>query len=101
MKFFCIGDEDTVIGFRLVGVEGRTVKTAFEAREAFTVATATPETGIILITEREARLIPELMEKFVYETNFPLVLEIPDARGPLPERKSLPQLIREAVGVSI
>ncbi len=101
MKFFCLGDEDTVLGFRLVGLEGRAVKSAAEAREAFAVATATQDVGIILMTERAARLIREEVEDYIYNSDFPLVLEIPDSRGPLPDRKSISDLIKEAVGISI
>lgn len=101
MKFFVIGDEDTVLGFRLVGVQGRAVKTALESREALKVATSTPDVGIIIITERIAQHIREDVDKYIYETTTPLVIEIPDREGPLPERKTVPELIREAVGIRV
>ena len=101
MNLFCIGDENTVLGFGLVGVEGRVVKTERQAREAFKVATSTPDVGIIIITERIAERLREEVNKSIYELNFPLVIEIPDMQGPLPERKSILQLVRTAVGVRI
>ena len=34
MRYFIIGDEDAVLGFGLVGVEGRAVRNAEQAQEA-------------------------------------------------------------------
>ncbi len=101
MKFFVIGDEDTVLGFKLVGVEGRIVKTISESKEAFKIATATPEVGIIIITEKIAGQIKAEVEKYIYEINLPLVIEIPDWEGPLPGRKSIAELVKSAVGIKI
>ncbi len=101
MKFFVIGDEDTVLGFKLVDVEGRVVETVSESREAFKVATSIPEVGIIIITEKIAKQIKTEIEKYIYETNFPLVIEIPDRTGPLPKKKSVSELVKSAVGIKI
>ena len=101
MKFYCIGDDDAVWGFRLAGVEGRVVHGAFEAREALAVASATQEVGILIITEKAANLIRSEVDALIYGTGFPLVLEIPDAGGPLPGRKTINDLVREAVGIAI
>lgn len=101
MKFFVIGDEDTVAGFRLAGVEGRQARTLIEVREAFQVAVATPDVGVILIAERLAQQIREQVNQYIYENEFPLVLEIPDRQGSLPGKKSIAQMINEAVGIRV
>jgi len=101
MNFFCIGDEDTVLGFRLAGVEGRVAETITESREALKVATSMSDVGIIIITERVAQQIRTDVDKYVYGTDFPLIIEIPDRAGPLPERKPIPELVKQAVGVKI
>ena len=41
MGYFVIGDDETVTGFRLAGVEGRAARTPPETREALKVAAAT------------------------------------------------------------
>ncbi|MBU1082408.1 MAG: V-type ATP synthase subunit F, partial [Spirochaetes bacterium] len=43
MKYFVIGDEDTVLGFGMVGVDGRAAGSVPEAETAFDAATADPE----------------------------------------------------------
>ena len=101
MKFYCIGDEDAVWGFRLAGVEGRVVANPFEAKEALAVASASDEVSVVLITEAVAELIRGEVDFLVYKSGFPLVLEIPDASGPRPGRHSTSDLIRQAVGIAI
>lgn len=100
MSYFVIGDEDTVTGFRLTGVEGRVARTAYETREALKVALATEGVTIIVITERLAEVVkPELRQ--YYPLNFPLIIQIPDRRGPSGERKSIRDMVKAAVGVSV
>lgn len=101
MKYFCIGDEDTVIGFRLAGVDGRVVKTSAGAKEAFKVAVSMPDVGIVIITERISGLIREETDKFLYTAEVPLIIEIPDRLGPSPDRKPLIDIVRRAVGIKI
>jgi len=101
MNFFVIGDEDTVLGFSLVGVQGRAVSSLLEAREGFKAAVSTPDVGIIIITERIARQIREDVDRYVYETTIPLIIEIPDRKGPVPGVKTIPELIKEAVGIKV
>mgnify|MGYP001040957221 FL=1 len=101
MHYFVIGDESTVAGFGLVGVEGETVETAEEAREALKRAFAAPDTGIIVITERMAAGIRDEIDKFSFGRSFPLIIEIPDRTGPLAGRVSIRQMVRSAVGISV
>ena len=101
MQYFVIGDEDTVLGFSLVGVPGREVSNADEANEAFRAAIADKETGIVVITERAADMIPELVERFIFTEDFPLILEIPDRTGRLEGRPGLRQVVNNAIGISV
>jgi V/A-type H+-transporting ATPase subunit F len=101
MKFYVIADENTVTGFRLVGIEGEAVETADEAREALTKAFESKETGIIIVTERVASSIRAEMEAFVFGYSFPLIIEIPDRRGALEGRTSIRELVNSAVGVKV
>jgi V/A-type H+-transporting ATPase subunit F len=101
MQFFVIGDESTVAGFGLVGVEGETVETPDEAREALKRAFASPDIGIVVISERVAAGLREDMEKYTFGRSFPLIIEIPDRTGPMPGRVSIRQMVRSAVGISV
>jgi V/A-type H+/Na+-transporting ATPase subunit F len=101
VNFFCIADEDTVRGFRLAGVAGRAVTTAEEAAAALTHATAQPDLGILVLTQKVAAGIRDRIDAFRLERDQPLLVEIPGPEGPLPERKSLRELVHSAVGVCV
>ena len=101
MRFYCIGDEDTVRGFRLAGVEGEVVHTPVEAGEAFRRATAQPGLGILVLAQGVAWGIQEQVDSFRLERDSPLLVEIPGPDGPLPERKDLRHLVHSAVGIRL
>jgi V/A-type H+-transporting ATPase subunit F len=101
MKFLCIGDEDTVRGFRLAGVSGQAVSSAPEAALAVETAVAQRDCAIILLTEKVADGIRPQVERIRFELQQPLIVEIPGPAGPLPGRRSLRQLAQEAVGIHI
>ena len=50
MKYFILGDEDTVLGFNMVGVSGSIIKTNEEAKIAFNNTLEDHNIGIIIIT---------------------------------------------------
>jgi V/A-type H+-transporting ATPase subunit F len=101
MKFYVIGDRQTVLGFRLVGIEGVEAEDRGDALAALKDAAAREGVGIILITEKVAARIRDEVEARLYGMGFPLVLEIPDSGGPSPERPPLEDVVRKAIGISI
>lgn len=101
MKFFCIGDEDTALGFRLAGVPGRVSSDAADTSAALEEAVSRADCGIIIITERLADGIRSRIDAIRIERDRPLILEIPGPEGPLPGRKGLREFVQEAVGMRI
>jgi len=101
MKYFVIGDEDTVLGMGLAGVRGRAVTSPAEAKEAFARALDDPEVGILIITERTAEVIRPEVESAIMERAMPIIVEVPDRNGPIEGKKNLIELIREAIGVGV
>jgi V/A-type H+-transporting ATPase subunit F len=101
MKFYVIGDRDTVLGFRLVGIEGVEVTTPEEALAALNSVVNREGVGIVLITETVAAQIRDEVEARLYGMGFPLVLEIPDSGGPSPARPPIEDIVRKAIGISI
>lgn len=101
MKFICIADEDTVRGFRLAGIDGRVVTTAQETEAALAEASAEAGSGIVILTEEVAAGVRPQIEAIRLERDQPLIVEIPGPEGPLPGRKSLRQLVQEAVGIRV
>ena len=101
MNFFVIGDEDTLLGFSLVGVPGKAVSTVEEAQEAFRQVVSEQSAKIVVMTERIAEMIRPEVQRQILRITFPLVVEIPDRRGPLPDKKPVSELITEAIGIKI
>jgi V/A-type H+/Na+-transporting ATPase subunit F len=101
VKFYCIADEDTVLGFRLAGIEAQAVLTAEEAQAAINEVAVRPDCGVLILTEKVAAWIRPEAEIIRLEQDRPLIVVIPGPEGPMSGRKSLRELVQEAVGVSV
>ncbi|UCD50374.1 MAG: V-type ATP synthase subunit F [Phycisphaerales bacterium] len=101
MRYSIIGDEDTVLGFAIVGVSGKVATNADEARRAFKDLIADQETGIIIMTERVADMMRSTVDRYLFTETFPLIVEIPDRRGPAPDRPGIRELVNTAIGIKI
>jgi V/A-type H+/Na+-transporting ATPase subunit F len=101
VKFYCIGDEDTVRGFRLAGIDGQVVASDQEAEAALTATTARRDIGVVMITDAIASGIRDQVDAVRLECAQPLLVEIPGPLGPIAGRKTLRQLVQEAVGIRI
>jgi V/A-type H+-transporting ATPase subunit F len=101
MRYYVIGDEDTVLGFGMVGVDGEAVRNKKEAEEAFNDALADEGIGIIIITERTADLIRERVDRYLFTEKFPLIVEIPDRMGPLPGKPKIREMVNKAIGIKL
>ncbi|MBI5093447.1 MAG: V-type ATP synthase subunit F [Candidatus Hydrogenedentes bacterium] len=101
MKFFVIGDWQAVLGFRLAGVEGVVVTSEAEAATALREAVARKDVGLILVTEKVANSIRDEFDARLYGHGFPLVLDIPDASGPVSGRLTVEDAVRRAVGMNL
>ncbi|MBP8626556.1 MAG: V-type ATP synthase subunit F [Syntrophorhabdaceae bacterium] len=101
MKFFCVADKDTVLGFRLAGIESRAVETPEQAQKAISEALAEPNCGIVILNEQVAGWIRPQIDKIRMEVGRPLIVEIPGPEGPMEGRKSLREFVQEAVGISV
>ncbi len=76
MRFFCIGGEDAVRGFRLAGVEGRVVSDPAGAAAALEEAAALEDCGVVLITREALALARARAEGIRLERERPLIAEI-------------------------
>lgn len=101
MEFHVIGDEEVVIGFRFVGVPGSVVRTEEEAREAFATVTQESKARVLILTEQVSSLIPDEVMDWQMNGTYPLIVEIPGIHGRMPDRKSLIDSIRDAVGIHV
>ena len=101
MKYFIIGDEDAVLGFDMVGVQGGIAGSASDAEEIFKKVLEDRNIGIILITERIAELIRPLVDRFIFTEEFPLIVEIPDRRGKIEGKASIREMVNAAIGIKL
>lgn len=101
MKYSIIGDEDSVLGFGIVGVSGKVATNPDEATSAFQAVLEDKETCIIIITERVADMIRPVVQKYLLTESFPLIVEIPDRNGPKPDRPGIKEMVNAAIGIKI
>ncbi len=101
MNYYVIGDEDTVLGFGMVGVEGTTADSKSEIYNAFTQIIEENIYGIILITERCAEKIRREVNRYILTEQFPLIMEIPDRNGPIPGKPDLKTIVDKSNGINL
>ncbi|MFA6864311.1 MAG: V-type ATP synthase subunit F [Sphaerochaetaceae bacterium] len=99
MQYYVIGDEDTVLGFSLVGVYGMQATNPAQAKAAWDKALEDKENGIIVITQPVADMISDVVDQYLFSEIFPLVVVIPGPGGN--KSKDLRTLVNKAIGVSI
>ena len=88
-----------MLGFSLVGVDGRIVGDADQAKAALDGALADRSIGLLLITSDVAEFARDRVDALKVSSLAPLVVEVP---GPQEERPpSLKDLVQRAVGISL
>ncbi len=99
--YHIIGDQDTVLGYRFAGVSGDVVEDAAQAKAAFEKALNDPSVTVLLVTEAVEDMIPELVRRHRMAAKPPYLAVVQDIWGPRGGRKSLQELINEAVGIRL
>jgi len=99
---FLISDNvDTLTGMRLAGIEGIVVHEVHEVKQALENVTRNKEIGVVLITEKLAKLVPDLVKDIKLNYHIPLIVEIPDRHGTGRTPDSITHYVREAIGLRI
>ena len=99
--YHIIGDKDTVLGYRFAGVFGDVVEDAEQAKTAFERALNDSGITVLLVTEAVEDMIPDMVMKHRMAAKAPYLTIVQDIWGPRSGRKSLQELINEAVGIRI
>ena len=103
--FFVLAEEELVLAFRLIGVQGRAVSPRLgdnrELVEAFRAATKVGDAKVLILSEELGERLGDELVEWQLAGSLPLVVEIPSTQGPRLDRRSLAELVREAVGVAI
>ncbi|MFA6281489.1 MAG: V-type ATP synthase subunit F [Candidatus Omnitrophota bacterium] len=100
MRFFCISDKESSLGFKFSGMETHEVVTKPEAHEALRAALTAEGVGIIVITEKAASLIREEVDSITFSQDLPLIVEIP-SRDSKKSTKSVTESLRRVIGAGI
>lgn len=100
MKIKFIGDEFTCLGFDLAGVSGVVAEDKESLEVEFDKALKDEDLGLLFITESEADLIRDKVEKQKTDGDMPLVVEIPSRDGWKERGKAL-QLINRVLSIRI
>lgn len=100
MKIKFIGDEFTCLGFELAGVPSVVAQDKELLEDEFENALQDDDLGLLFITESEADLIREKIEKQKTEGEMPLVVEIPSRDGWKERGKAL-KLINRILSIKV
>ena len=102
MRMFLISDNvDTLTGMRLAGIDGVVVHEKQEIKQALDEVLSQKDIGIILMTEKLGKEIPEIVDDIKLNRTFPLLLEIPDRHGSGRRPDFITSYINEAIGIKI
>ncbi|HOI55664.1 MAG TPA: V-type ATP synthase subunit F [Phycisphaerae bacterium] len=101
MKFVCIGDYDTVMGFRFAGVDGVVVESPSEARRELDRALAAADVGVIILPDQISAELQQEINQVRFTRTRPAIVEIAGPDGRRAGRPRLVDLIREAIGVRV
>ena len=102
MRMFLISDNvDTLTGMRLAGIDGVVVHEKQEIKQALDEVLSQKDIGIILMTEKLGKEIPEIVDDIKLNRTFPLLLEIPDRHGSGRRPDFITAYINEAIGIQI
>ncbi len=101
MSFHIIADQDTVLGFRFAGVTGTTVDSAEAAATAFAEVAGDASCRILLLSEQVEEWIEKDVTAHRLAATAPYIVTVESVWGPHGHRKSLEELIYEAVGIRI
>ncbi|MCM1990621.1 MULTISPECIES: V-type ATP synthase subunit F [Oceanirhabdus] len=99
-KIGVVGDKDSILAFKAIGIEVYPVVGAEESRKTID-RLARDKYGIIFVTEQVAAEIPDTIERYD-KTMLPAVILIPSNQGSLNiGMKRISDNVEKAVGVNI
>jgi V/A-type H+-transporting ATPase subunit F len=100
MRVFVIGNEDCVLGFSLVSVDGEIVHDAGELREALDRCLADKTIGLLLVAADVAQWARPRIDALRVNSMVPLVVEIP-GQNEYTTYHSLQDFVQQAVGIRL
>jgi vacuolar-type H+-ATPase subunit F/Vma7 len=100
LRTYVLGGENCVLGFGLMGVDGRTVRDRGELEQALDACLADGTIGILLVSSDVAALARERVDGLKVGSLSPLVVEVPGQAEDV-AYPSLREFVQRAVGVKL
>ncbi len=100
-KIVVVGYPSTITGFRLAGVKETYSVESKDCEETVAKLLGREDVGVIIINRRTVQGFDWRMKRRIEKTTKPVVVEIPDSLGELPEEESLGELMKRALGFDI
>ena len=101
-KFYCFRDSrDTLVGMRLVGIEGEIVRDRDTFLERLEKIIVDPNISIVLVTTRLIEMAPDVISELKLRDNHSLIVEIPDRHGNAKIGEKIDAYVSKAVGVNL
>lgn len=102
MKMYLISDNmDTLTGMRLAGIEGIIVHEPNEIKQQLDKVIADKEIGILLITEKLSKLVPDYIKDIKLNRSYPVIVDIPDRHGTGRTPDFITSYVKEAIGLKL
>jgi Archaeal/vacuolar-type H+-ATPase subunit F len=102
MKTFLISDNvDTMVGLKIAGIDGIVLHSKEEIEYVIDRLISERETGIIILTEKVASIVPQKIDDVRLNRQLPLIVEIPDRHGSSKDKDSLLGYIKQSIGLKI
>jgi V/A-type H+-transporting ATPase subunit F len=102
MKFFLLSDNtDSLVGMRLVGIDGVVVHEKKEFLRALEDALEDPSIAVILVTTKLIELAPNVISELKLTQSRQLIVEIPDRHGGAGIGEAIDRYVSEAIGVKL
>lgn len=102
MKAFLISDNvDTLVGMKISGIRGIVLHDKLEVINKLQEVKEDKEIGIIIITEKLAKLVPEEVNKMKLSKEGTLIIEIPDRHGTIRGESPITGYVKESIGLKI
>lgn len=92
---------DTLVGLKIAGINGEVIHEKKEILECIERIRNREDIGIIIITEKISKLIPDKINEIKTSKYLPLIVEIPDRHGSYKEDNWILRYINEAIGLKI
>lgn len=102
MRSFLISDNvDTFVGMKMAGIPGIVLHEKEEIIKKIQELKQDKDIGIIVVTEKIAALVPELVNEIKLSKERPLLVEIPDRHGSGKGKDSIVRYVKESIGLKI